>query len=194
MDYNYLMENKRTFKLVLTSLMAAACYICFTFMQIKIQTPAGYTSFHLGNLFCVLAGIIIDPVSGGIAGAIGMGIGDVLDPVYITTAPKTIILKFFMGFIAGKLAEKLDLKNREGKQLIEYTVIAISLAALFNIIAEPFFSYFYYSFIMGNSKKAAGYLTAAKWITTATNSALTAVLGCILYLEIRKRLPERFWK
>ena len=40
----------RVQKLALTAIMAALCYVAFTFLQIKIPTPAGYTSFHLGNV------------------------------------------------------------------------------------------------------------------------------------------------
>ena len=56
--------------------MAALAYVSFTFLQIKIPTPGGTTSFHLGNTFCVLAALLLGGLPGGIAGAIGMGIGD----------------------------------------------------------------------------------------------------------------------
>ena len=108
------MKNIKVFKLVITALMAALCYVVFTLVQIKIPTPAGYTSFHLGNVFCVLAALLIDGVSGGIAGAVGMGIADLLDPAYVITAPKTFILKFFIGFITGSLAHKVfKIKEKE---------------------------------------------------------------------------------
>lgn len=176
-------------KLTLTALLAAACYISFTFLQIKIPTAAGYTSFHLGNVFCVLAGLLIDPICGGIAGAIGMGIGDLLDPVYILTAPKTIILKFLMGFIAGTIGQKLfHLNKKEGKQLFIYTLIAVSIAMLANIIGEPLFSYVYYKLILNNADKAASYLTVAKWITTSTNAILTIAIATPLYVIMKKRL------
>ena len=86
------MKKNAVLKLSITALMAALCYVAFTFLQIKIPTPVGYTSFHLGNTFCVLGALLLGGLPGGIAGAIGMGIGDILDPVYITVAPKTIIL------------------------------------------------------------------------------------------------------
>ena len=108
--------KEKTIKITMTALMAALCYIAFTFLQIKIQTPVGATSFHLGNVFCVLAALMIDGVSGGIAGAIGMGIGDILDPFYVVTAPKTILLKFFIGYITGSVAHKvLHIKDKTGK-------------------------------------------------------------------------------
>ncbi len=185
--------NEKLKKLTLTALLVAACYVSFTFLQVKIPTPAGYTSFHLGNVFCVLAGLLIDPICGGIAGAIGMGIGDLLDPAYILTAPKTIILKFMMGFIAGTVGQKLfHLKEKEGKQLFAYTLIAISVAMLCNIIGEPLFSYLYYKLLLNNADKAASYLTVAKWITTTVNAILTIVIATPLYVYLKKRLAVIF--
>ena len=44
--------NTKILKIVVIGLMAALCYISFMFLQIKIPTPGGFTSFHLGNTFC----------------------------------------------------------------------------------------------------------------------------------------------
>ena len=181
------MQNKKVFKLVITALMAALCYVVFTLIQIKVPTPAGYTSFHLGNVFCVLAALLIDGVSGGLAGAIGMGIADLMDPAYVVTAPKTIILKFLIGFITGTLAHKV-FKIRESKDKKKGVIISVSVAMLFNLIAEPIFSYIYYSLILGNVDKAASYITLTKWITTATNGVLTIFISTILYFAITKTI------
>ena len=184
------MKDNKLYKLTITSLMAALCYVIFTFLQVKIPTPAGYTSFHLGNVFCVVAALLIDGVSGGIAGAIGMGIADVLDPVYVVTAPKTIILKFLIGYIAGFLAHKV-FKIKEKSDYIKETVLSISGAMFFNVFAEPLFSYFYYNIILGNSDKAASYLTIAKWATTSVNAILTIIIGSLIYVAIRKRIKVK---
>lgn len=184
------MENKRIFKLVLTALMSTLCYVSFALLKISIPTPAGYTSFHLGNVFCVLAALIIDGVSGGIAGAIGMGIGDLLDPRYIVTAPKTLILKFFIGYITGSLAHKVFKITEKQEINKKDVVLSISGGMLFNIIGEPVLSYIYYSLILNNVDKAASYLTVAKWVTTSVNSVLTIIIGTILYLAIIKRIKN----
>ena len=184
------MENKKVLKLVLTALMSALCYVAFTFIQIKIPTPAGYTSFHLGNVFCVLAALMIDGVCGGIAGAIGMGIGDLLDPAYVITAPKTIILKFFIGFITGTLAHKV-FKIDEKENITKEVILSVSGGMLFNIIAEPILSYLYYSLFLNNADKAASYLTILKWVTTSTNAILTLIVSSILYLQINKRFKNK---
>lgn len=184
------MQNKRVFKLVITALMATLCYVVFTLIQIKIPTPAGYTSFHLGNVFCVLAALLIDGISGGLAGAIGMGIADLLDPAYVVTAPKTIILKFLIGFITGTLAHKV-FKINEKENCKKEVILSICGGMLFNVVAEPVFSYIYYSLILNNIDKAASYLTIAKWITTSTNALLTIVIATLLYFPLRKQFNKQ---
>ena len=183
------MKNNKIFKIVITALMAALCYAVFTLIQIKIPTPAGYTSFHLGNVFCVLAALLIDGVSGGISGAIGMGIADLLDPAYVVTAPKTIILKFMIGFITGSVAHKVfKINDKENNR--KQVIISICAGMLFNVIAEPIFSYIYYSLILNNADKAASYITLTKWITTSTNAVLTIIIASLLYEPLKKQLKR----
>lgn len=101
------MENKniRTKKLIQTALLAALCFVSFTFLQIKIPLPGGdASSLHIGNAFCVLASLLLGGLYGGLAGAIGMTIADILDPVYIIVAPKTFLLKLCIGLITGLIA------------------------------------------------------------------------------------------
>ena len=106
-------QNNTVVKLAETALLAALCYVSFTFLQIKIPVPGGdATSIHIGNAFCVLAALLLGGVYGGLAGAIGMGIADIMDPVYITGAPKTFVLKFCIGLIVGLVAQRLQRSMR----------------------------------------------------------------------------------
>ena len=74
-------------KLAQTALLAALCFVSFTFLQIKIPMPGGdATSLHIGNAFCVLGALLLGGWYGGLAGAIGMTIADVLDPIYIAVS------------------------------------------------------------------------------------------------------------
>ena len=46
-------QNNTVVKLAETALLAALCYVSFTFLQIKIPVPGGdATSIHIGNAFC----------------------------------------------------------------------------------------------------------------------------------------------
>ncbi|MCD7893472.1 MAG: ECF transporter S component, partial [Erysipelotrichaceae bacterium] len=140
--------NNKVLKISVIGLMAALCYIAFTFLQIKIPTPGGYTSFHLGNTFDVLAALLLGGVYGGIAGAIGMGIGDLFDPAYVIVAPKTIVLKLGIGIVTGLVAHKVfHIQRLEGKKLAIAVVVSTAAGMLFNVIGEPTISYFYYMYI-----------------------------------------------
>ena len=185
------MKKNAVLKLSITALMAALCYVAFTFLQIKIPTPVGYTSFHLGNMFCVLGALLLGGLPGGIAGAIGMGIGDILDPVYITVAPKTIILKLGIGLVTGLVAHKVfKINTKSGKDLKKAVVLSSGAGMLFNCIGEPLFSYLYYLIILGNSEKAITYLALAKFVTTFINAILAVIIASIIYLAVYPRLKE----
>ncbi len=104
-------------KIALTGLFAALSYVVFTFLQIKISLPGGdATSIHLGNAVCVLGALMLGGVYGGLGGAIGMTIGDLLDPIYIVYAPKTFILKFCIGLIRSERLTKRQ--TRKGSSFI----------------------------------------------------------------------------
>lgn len=183
--------NNKTLKIVVVGLMAALAYVSFTFLQIKIPTPGGTTSFHLGNTFVVLAALLIGGVPGGIAGAIGMGIGDLLDPVYVTYAPKTIILKLMIGIVTGLVAHKLfKIKNLEGKQLYIGVVVSAIAGLAFNVVGEPLFGYFYNSIILGAPEQAAIALAGWNAITTSTNAVISVIISSILYIAIQPRLKK----
>lgn len=185
------MKKNAVLKLSITALMAALCYVAFTFLQIKIPTPVGYTSFHLGNTFCVLGSLLLGGLPGGVAGAIGMGIGDILDPVYIAVAPKTIILKLGIGLVTGFVAHKvLKINTKSGKDLKKAVVLSSGAGMLFNCIGEPLFSYLYYLLILGNSEKAITYLALAKFVTTFVNAILAVIIGSVIYLALYPRLKE----
>lgn len=183
--------NTRILKVVVIGLMAALCYISFMFLQIKIPTPGGFTSFHLGNTFCVLASLLLGGIPGGVAGAIGMGIGDLLDPSYVIVAPKTIILKLGIGIITGFVAHRLfHIQHQQGKILWKAVFLSTLAGMLFNVIGEPIFSYFYTAFILGAPDNAAKALASWNAITTSMNAIIAVILSTILYMVISPRLQH----
>ena len=98
------MKRFSTYKLVATSLMAAFVMVS-TFIGITIPIAGGSnTMIHLGNITCLLSGMLLGPLYGGLAAAIGSATFDILNPLYISSAPFTFIFKFIMVFICGKIA------------------------------------------------------------------------------------------
>ena len=145
------------------------------------------TSFHIGNAFCVLAALLLGGVYGGLAGAIGMTIADLMDPIYIVGAPKTFFLKFCIGLIVGVVAHRIGKigENTDKKYVFRWSLFA-SIAGLgFNVIADPLVGYFYKQYILGQPQEMASIL--AKWSTATTfvNAVLSTILAVILYNVLR---------
>lgn len=185
------MKQTTTLKLTVIALFTGLCYVAFTFLQIKIPTPVGFTSFHLGNTFCVLAALLLGGLPGGLAGAIGMGIGDLLDPVYITVAPKTIVLKLGIGLVTGYFAHHVfHIEQKQGKQLYQAVLLSTTAGMIFNIIGETALSYIYYWIVLGDMSKAASYLAVAKFVTTAVNAILAIIISSSIYVAIMPRLKN----
>ena len=199
-------RNQTILKLAQTALMAALCFVSFTFLQIKIPMPGGdATSIHIGNAFCVLAALLLGGVYGGLAGAVGMTIADIMDPVYILGAPKTFVLKLCIGLIVGLVAHRAAKINEstDKKYIFRWSVIASVAGLGFNVIADPLVGYFYMQYVLGQPQQMAEVL--AKWSTATTfvNAVVSTILVAFLYnvlrpvllksglLDVRSQVKER---
>ena len=185
--------NSTVMKIAQTALFAALCYVIFTYLQIKIPMPGGdATSIHLGNAFCVLAALLLGGWYGGLAGAIGMGIADVMDPIYITGAPKTFILKLCIGLITGLVAHKIAKINEstDKKYIFKWSLLASVAGLAFNVIADPIVGYFYKQYILGQPQQMAEVL--AKWSAAApfVNAILSTIVVVIIYNALRPALAK----
>ena len=181
-------RNEKLLKLAETALVAALCYVAFTFLQIKIPMPGGdATSLHIGNAVCVLGALLLGGWYGGIAGAIGMAIADIMDPIYITVAPKTFVLKLCIGLIVGLVAHKIANINgsTDRKYIFKWSVIASVAGLGFNVITDPVVGYFYKQWVLGQPQEVASIL--AKWSTATTfvNAVVSTILVAVIYNALR---------
>ena len=187
-------KNTKLMKLTQTALVAALCYVTFTFLQIKIPMPGGdATSLHIGNAVCVLGALLLGGWYGGLAGAIGMAIADIMDPVYITVAPKTFVLKLCIGLIVGFIAHRIAKINesKDKKYIFRWSVLASVAGLGFNVIADPIVGYFYKQYILGQPQEVASVL--AKWstMTTFVNAVVSTILVAVVYNAMRPILIRR---
>ena len=186
-------KNIRTKKLIQTALLAALCFVSFTFLQIKIPLPGGdASSLHIGNAFCVLAALLLGGWYGGLAGAIGMTIADILDPVYILSAPKTFILKLCIGLITGLIAHnyaKIS-ESTDKKYIFKWSTIAAIGGLAFNVVADPVVGYFYKQYILGQPQEAASILAKLSAVTTFVNAVVSVILVTVIYNVLRPVLKN----
>lgn len=184
-------RNEQVYKIALTGVIAALSYVVFTYLQIKIQLPGGdATSIHLGNAVCVLGALLLGGVYGGLGGAVGMAIGDLFDPVYITYVPKTLLLKMCIGLIVGVIAHRIGKINESKSEahVLKWTILAAAGGLLFNVIFDPLVGYYYKLLILG--KPAAELTLAWNVASTSINAVASTVASVAVYMALRPALKK----
>lgn len=178
--------------LTFAAMFAALCYIGFTYCKIDIPVGAEKTAFHLGNVFCVLAALFLGGFWGGMAGAVGMTVAD-LTTAYVTSAPKTFILKLGIGLITGFVAHKIFHLSKDGGTKLSLpaaTVLSCTAGMLFNVVADPLVGYFYKMYVLGVPQEAATIWAKMGAVTTAVNAVIAVVAASVFYLALRPALKR----
>jgi len=183
------MENKSvvsTRRLVLTSLMAA---LTVAGSALRITLPleiAGTTSFHLGNIMCALSGILLGPWLGGLAAGLGSAIYDMMNPLYISEAWITFLMKGLYGLVAGLVSVLGVHKSADRKALPAATAGAVTYAICY--LAK---SYFYSGRLLsGLSPEAAMITILSKLPATIFNAVIAIIFAPILAVTIQKALVQ----
>ena len=180
---------KRTFttkELALTGVMAALSLVAYLFFRVPFY---GGSSFHLGNTFTALTALLLDGVSGGLA---GLALADILagDPGYAVT---TFVLKFIIGITCGAVAHKVfklrDL-DRHSKGYLLKVIVAGGSGLLLNVITDPFLGYFRNIYIFGQEYTVAQALSKIAGGVTFVNSVVSTICVVILYLALRPALER----
>lgn len=188
------MTDNKVYRIVLTALMAALCYVAFTFLKIPIPTFGGdYVALHIGNAFCVLAALLLGGVYGGLAGSLGMTIADLLDPVYITSAPKTFLLKLCIGLIAGWIAHRIAhiTEEHDRRYIFKWSLIASIVSLGFNVIMDPIVGYFYKNYILGIQSDAAKIMATWAAGVTLINAVAGTIVVVVVYMAVRPVLKKQ---
>ena len=179
-------------KLTYTALFAVLNYIAFAYGKINIPTVAGgYTAIHIANAVVVVSSFVLGPVYGGLAGAIGLSISDLLDPRYVASAPKTFLMKFMIGFIAGTVADRLQLVNKTSqKEIIKVTAISAACGLGFNVIFDPIIGYFYKRYLLGLTPQLVSIMQTWAAGTTFINAVICVFVAVAFYLAIYKTVSK----
>jgi len=181
-----------TKKIVLAALMAALCYIGFAFFRIDIPVGSEKTAFHLGNVFCVLAALLLGGFWGGMSGAVGMTIAD-LTSGYVTSAPKTFLLKLCIGLVSGFMAHKVFRISNDTSRKVPISAAAFlsSLAGMaFNVVADPVVGYFYKTYVLGVPQDVAAIWAKMGAVTTLVNAIVAVLVATVFYLALMPALKR----
>lgn len=179
-------------EITIIGVMAALSFVAYEYLRIPNVFGTG-SSFHLGNTFTALTAMLLDGVCGGLAGAVGLALADIVagDPGYAVT---TFVLKFLIGICCGFFSHRVfKLKERSPKDGKSYFIIVAVCAfsgLLLNVFTDPFLGYFRNIYIFGQDVSLATVWTKIAGGVTLVNSLLSTVCAFILYVALRPALEK----
>ncbi len=184
-------KNDNIKKIAYAGLMAALCFVGYSVFP---AISASGTKVHIGNAFVILGALLLGGLYGGLAGAIGLSLADILGG-YAASAPRTFICKLVMGVIVGVIAHKLAniSQNHPKGYILKWSSIAAIGALAFNCVFEPALKYVWFTLLTPNAEKAESAIKALLAITTyATiiNAIINSVIAIILYNALRPALNK----
>lgn len=162
------MRSNKMYKLVLTSLFVAI--ICASTIVIQIPSPmSGY--INLGDCFVLLAGWLLGPIYGFLAGGLGSMLADIFTG-YMHYAPATLIIKGLVALVASLLMRAME------KSFFKHIRIArvISGTAAEIVMVAGYFGYA--ALFLGNG------LAAAASIPGNLMQGAIGVVASVLLIEI----------
>ncbi|GGA16536.1 ECF transporter S component [Psychrobacillus lasiicapitis] len=96
-------SRTNTTDLIITSMLIALVFVATVLLNIKLPISANGGLVHLGTAMLFIASILFGPKKGAIAGAVGMGLFDLMMG-WTLWAPFTIVARGLQGYIVGKIA------------------------------------------------------------------------------------------
>lgn len=180
-------------EIAIIGVMAALAYVAYVFLKIPVTLNGSTSSIHIGNAFPALTALLLDGVCGGLAGAIGLALADIVagTPHYAIT---TFVLKYIIGITCGFVAHRVfRLRERSPKEGLRYygAVILSAMSGLaLNIVTDPFLGYFRKVYIQGLTTDFASVLTKISSAVTSVNSLICTLIAVILYLALRPALQK----
>lgn len=130
---------------------------------------------HFGNTFCVLSGLLLGPVSGGLCAGIGGFFYD-LTTIYAPEAPITFVIKFVLGFVTGAIAFSGKSQGRNKTKNIVGAVVG-SLSYVVVYLIKNFIKEFYLIKNPMDTVMAKLYIKAG---TSLVNGMIAVVFALIL--------------
>lgn len=177
------MKTTNVKRIAFTGLMAALVFVTSKFLSIPLPTAIDNTRLHMGNVMCLLSGLLLGPVHGGLAAGIGSVIFDLLDPQYITSAPFTFAFKFAMAWICGMIAVyRTDTKK--------WRYIAGSVTGALSYVVLYLSKTFVENTILGYELETVLLTVAQKAGASLVNGILAAVISVPLALALRPSIKK----
>ncbi len=178
------MKKMETKDITLIGIMAAAVYVSSAFLQIPIPTAIGSTRIHMGNVMCLLSGMLLGSVPGGLAAGIGSMLFDLTNPAYVASAPLTFVFKFLMAWVCGKIVGEhtAKLKSRFIGGALAGSLVYVLLYLSKSFIRDRF--------VLGLPFQAVALTVAQKAVASGVNAVIAVLVAVPLGLALKNRRKQ----
>ena len=176
------MNNKRltVFNITFIAMMAAMVYVVTLF-----RFPLMGSKVHFANAVCLLAGILLGPLQGGLAAGIGSALYDAVAGYDIINVAITLVSKFAMAWVCGLLIHPARQPHR-----LDRTALACVLGALTYVGLYMLKSWLFKLYVGPVPVDTIPGILVAKLIPSLINAAFAIVVAPIFYHAVLPALKS----
>lgn len=168
---------------------AAAVFAALVFVASVISVPVpaafGMTRIHLGNIFCLLSGLILGPVGGGLAAGVGSGLYDVIIYGEIASAPFTMVFKFLLAFVCGLVAYSGNSRGESHKRNLLGALLG-SVTYMVLYLGKSFLE----GLLLGSQLGTVLTALLTKFVTSGVNAVIAVAVALPLAVVLRAALQK----
>lgn len=167
-------------RITLVGMMAAVVCVVTLF-----RFPLLGSKVHFANTMCVLSGLLLGPVSGGLAAGLGSAIYDVLLGGYgAVEALITFATKFAMAWAAAMLV------RTAGERTMLRVIVASVIGAFTYMALYMCKTWIFQTFVYGYARDAVWATLLSKAPGSFINACLASVASPILYVALKPSLKK----
>ena len=167
-------EQFSILRITFIAMMAAMVYVVTLF-----RFPLLGSKVHFANAVCLLSGILLGPLPGGLAAGLGSALYDALAGGYdVINVLITFVSKFAMAFVCGAV---LDALRGESRERIDRTLIASVCGAMTYVALYMAKTFIYQRFVYGFPMDATWATMVSKLIPSLINAAAAIVATPLFY-------------
>lgn len=177
-------------KLVLNSLFIALVFLTTYFTRIPTPLPGGY--FNTGDAVIMLASILLGPISGMTAGAVGSALAD-LAAGAVLFIPITFVVKGIEGLVTGILAARFAAARGtlSGINARAHLIIMLPIVAGATVMVAGYF--LAEAFLLGAFDEAFGLAAAvAELLPNTIQGVASMIVAYLLVLFFTRVNIEKY--
>ena len=152
--------------------MAAMVYVVTLF-----RFPLLGSKVHFANAVCLLSGMLLGPVPGGLAAGLGSGLYDAFNGYDTINSLITFVSKFIMAYLCGRIFHHPH--SRSGK--FDRTLLASIAGALVYVLLYMLKTYVYNSFVYGYPTDAVWATMVSKLVPSLINAGVAIIAAPVFY-------------